>query len=110
MLNWMCPLHHSYNDITLLLITSNVHDYETNHLLINKLVKRLTRDSLLFTYHTCINVSVNTIIAWYINIIINTKIYNNHLLLPLGHISNSGPPLQHSLVALVVAGITGGLG
>src|SRR5215217_4871865 len=87
-LNWVCPLHHSYNDIILLLITSNVHDYETNHLLINKLVKRLTRDSLLFTYHTCINVSVNTIIAWYINIIINTKIYNNHLLLPLGHISN----------------------
>src|SRR5215213_2795686 len=87
-LNWVCPLYHSYNDITLLLITSNVHDYETNHLLINKLVKRLTSDSLLFTYHTCINVSVNTIIAWYINIIINTKIYNNHLLLPLGHISN----------------------
>ena len=67
-LNWVCPLHHSHNDITLLLITSNVHDYETNHPLINKLVKRHTRDSLLFTYHTCINVSVNTIIAWYANI------------------------------------------
>ena len=37
-LNWVCPLHHLYNDITLLLITSNVHDYETNHPLINKLV------------------------------------------------------------------------
>ena len=62
-LNWVCPLHHSYNDITLLLITSNVHDYETNHPLINKLVKRHTMDSLLSTYHTCTNVSVNTIIA-----------------------------------------------
>ena len=43
-LNWVCPLYHSHNDITLLLITSNVHDYETNHPLINKLVKRHTRD------------------------------------------------------------------
>ena len=34
----VCPLYHSPNDITLLLITSNVHDYETNHPLINKLV------------------------------------------------------------------------
>ena len=81
-LNWVCPLHHSHNDITLLLITSNVHDYETNHPLINKLVKRHTRTLCLSRYHTCTNVLVNTIIAWYINIYHKHKdINNNHFII-----------------------------
>ena len=46
------------------------------------------------------------VIAWNINIIMNKEIINNHLLLPLGHISNSLPLALETIIYLMLMHFT----